>query len=63
LKIGKKGLQKRTGTAKRTTTLALDTIRANEIAIENSKTGKLTALVVILNRLTAMVAYLRPLFI
>jgi hypothetical protein len=30
------------------TKLALDTIRANEIAIENSKTGKVTAVVVIL---------------
>ncbi len=29
-------------------TLALDTIRANEIAIENSKTGKVTAVVMIL---------------
>ena len=28
--------------------LALDTIRANEIAIENSKTGKVTAVVAIL---------------
>jgi hypothetical protein len=31
------------------TKLALDTIRANEIAIENSKTGKVTAVVRILN--------------
>ncbi len=30
------------------TKLALDTIRANEIAIENSKTGKVTAVVTIL---------------
>jgi hypothetical protein len=30
------------------TKLALDTIRANEIAIENSKTGKVTAIVAIL---------------
>ena len=30
------------------TKLALDTIRANEIAIENSKTGKVTAVVAIL---------------
>jgi len=30
------------------TMLALDTIRANEIAIENSKTGKVTAVVAIL---------------
>jgi hypothetical protein len=30
------------------TKLALDTIRANEIAIKNSKTGKITAIVVIL---------------
>jgi hypothetical protein len=30
------------------TKLALDTIRANEIAIESSKTGKVTAVVVIL---------------
>jgi len=30
------------------TKLALDTIRANEIAIENSKTGKVTAAVAIL---------------
>ena len=30
------------------TKLALDTIRANEIAIENSKTGKVTAVVPIL---------------
>ena len=32
----------------RATKLALDTIRANEIAIENSETGKVTAVVVIL---------------
>jgi hypothetical protein len=32
----------------KTTKLALDTIRANEIAIENSKTGKVTAVVEIL---------------
>jgi len=30
------------------TKLALDTIKANEIAIENSKTGKVTAVVTIL---------------
>jgi hypothetical protein len=30
------------------TTLAFDVIRANEIAIENSKTGKVTAVVAIL---------------
>ena len=30
------------------TKLALDTIKANEIAIENSKTGKVTAVVAIL---------------
>ena len=30
------------------TKLALDTIRANEIAIKNSKTGKVTAVVAIL---------------
>ncbi len=30
------------------TKLALDTIRANEIALENSKTGKVTAVVAIL---------------
>jgi hypothetical protein len=30
------------------TKLALDTIRANEIAIENSKTGKVTAIIAIL---------------
>ncbi len=30
------------------TKLALDTIRANEIAVENSKTGKVTAVVAIL---------------
>jgi hypothetical protein len=30
------------------TKLALDTIRANKIAIENSKTGKVTAVVAIL---------------
>jgi hypothetical protein len=30
------------------TKLALDTIRANEIAIENSKTGEVTAVVAIL---------------
>ncbi len=32
----------------KSTKLALDTIRANEIAIENSKTGKVTAVVAIL---------------
>jgi hypothetical protein len=30
------------------TKLALDTIKANEIAIENSKTGKVTAVIAIL---------------
>jgi len=33
------------------TKLALDTIRVNEIAIENSKTGKVTAVVAILKQL------------
>jgi hypothetical protein len=33
---------------KATSKLALDTIRANEIRIENSKTGKMTAVVAIL---------------
>ncbi len=32
----------------KSTKLALDTIRANEIAIENSETGKVTAVVAIL---------------
>jgi len=32
----------------KSTKLALDTIRANEITIENSKTGKVTAVVTIL---------------
>jgi hypothetical protein len=40
---------KSTGTRPiKATKLALDTIRANEIAIENSNTGKVTAIVAIL---------------
>ena len=38
------------------TKLALDTIRANEIAIENSKTGKVTAVVAILKVLGIILA-------
>jgi hypothetical protein len=43
------------------TKLALDTIRANEIAIENSKTGKVTAVVAILKFLKIKIAICRTL--
>jgi len=44
------------------TKLALDTIRTNEIAVENYKTGKVTAVVAILNRTAAIGAHERQVF-